>query len=184
MVLAAASSTGLELPEEYSYAKAICFVQDQVRNNHQNSDALSKDPDKVSLFDVLGLDPYQKPFHPLVESLSPDGKNWKEAKEALENTRVDWKEAKNILRNKAMSDQEVVDVLINAANETALLKEPDSVIDKLTEMAMKYMVHNLLSNEGIRLMYQWKFLPLIERPGALQKFCSDVLVEANSHDEL
>ncbi|CEI65560.1 hypothetical protein FVEN_g8821 [Fusarium venenatum] len=184
MVLAAASTTGLELPEEYSYAKAICFAQDQVRTDHQHSGFSSKDPNTISLSDVLGLDPYQKPFHPLVESLSPDGKNWKEAKEALESTRVDWEEAKMLLRNKAMSDQEVVDVLINAANETALLNQPDSVVDKLAAMAMKYMVHNLLSHEGIRLIYQWKFLPFIERPGALQKFCNDVLVEANRHDEL
>lgn len=184
ITLAKASDTSIGSPAEYPYIKAICLLQDKLRTHHQHSGALSKIPGEIFLFDVLGLDPNQKPFHPIVDSLYPEGKNGKEAKEAIENKRVDWKKAARLLGNRAMSDQEAKDALFKAANSSTLLWVPTLVLDRLTDMVIKDTVHKVLSNEETRLMYQWKFLPLIERPGAVEKFCDDVLEEADSHDEL
>jgi hypothetical protein len=182
MVSAAASDTTME-PYEHFLTTSLCYVQDQVRTHPEHSGVWPKDPNAISLFDVLGLDPYQKPFRPVRESIYPEGKNGKEAKEALENKAVDWKEAKKILGNGDMPDHEVIEFLKTGVNQTALIQMPGPDIDRLMDMTMRYMAHTVLSDQDRRLVYQVKFLPRL-KSGELQKFCDDIMEKHYSHDEL
>ena len=179
---AAASDTTIDL-YEHSITVSLCYVQDQVRTHPQNSGVWPKDPNSISLFDVLGLDSYKKPFRPIRDSLYLDGKNGKEAREALENKAVDWNQAKKILGKEKMSDEEVSYFLRTGVNQTALMEIPGPGIDRLMDMAMRYMVHAVSSHEDRRVVYQVKFLPRLKR-GDLQKFCEDIMEEMFSHDEL
>lgn len=95
---AAASDTTID-PYEHSITVSLYYVEDQVRTHPQNSGVWPKDPNSISLFDVLGLDAYKKPFRPVRESLYLHGKNGKQAKEALEDKAVDWNEPRKTLGN-------------------------------------------------------------------------------------
>ena len=96
---------------------------------------------------------------------------------------MDWNEAKKILGNEDMSDKEVSDFLRTGVNRTALMEVPGPGIHRLMPMAIRYMVHAVLSDENSRVVYQVKFLPRLKR-GELQKFCEDTMEKAYSHDEL
>ncbi|RFN45490.1 hypothetical protein FIE12Z_10252 [Fusarium flagelliforme] len=182
MVSAAASDTTME-PYEHFLTTSLCYAQDQVRTHPEHSGTWPKDPNAISLFDVLGLDLHKKPFRPIRESLYPEGKNGKEAKEALENKAVDWTEAKKILGNEDIPDQEVMEFLRTGVNQTALMEMPGPDINRLMDMTMRWMVHTVLSDEDKRLLYQARFLPRLKR-GELQRFCDDIMEKSYSHDEL
>ena len=96
---------------------------------------------------------------------------------------MDWNEAKKILGNDDMSDKEVSDFLRTGVNQTALMEVPDHAIDRLMDMAMRYMVHAVLSDENKRVVYQVKFLPQLKR-GELRKYCQGIIEHAHGHDEL
>ncbi|CAG7557874.1 unnamed protein product [Fusarium equiseti] len=181
-MVSAADSDTMD-PYEHFLTTSLCYVQGQVRTHPEHSGIWPKDPNAISLFDVLGLDPYQKPFRPIRESVYPKGKNGKEAREALEKKAVDWKEAKKMFGNEDMPDHEVIEFLKTGVNHTALMVMPGPDIDRLMDMAMRWMVHTVLSDEDKRLLYQVKFLPRLKR-GELQKFCDDVMERSSSHDEL
>jgi hypothetical protein len=131
----------------------------------------SKDPAQVTLFDVLGLDPMKTPFYPVVESIRPIGKTWKEAEQALKQTEV--------------YRQEVWEVF-NKTDEwkVPLPKRSREFWNTLVSMSWQEMAHVVLADEQRRVLYQVGFLPLIESPGGLQEFCAKELAGEGDRAEL
>jgi hypothetical protein len=152
--------------EKISYVDAICIVHKWLPRYSEAIGNPFKEPDKITLFDGLGLDPNKPPFSPVDESLPPHGKYSEDAERAI------------------------IDAVLTSQEQKEALAEINKIVDKsareeaLIPITVKEMAMLTLHNKSKRVLYQKAYLPMMDRPGWLHGVCQWASEEGGHHDEL